>query len=208
MRVSAMIALTALSTCGMLRAAEAQPETGQPGVWVPHNLIVSLRGLPRPYSCDELWYKFHDVLLAIGARPTMRILAYRCDSSPGDRSRSPAVELKFEFPDKVHGPEARWATVSVGTKAVQIGPGQPPSIDSGDCELVKQMTENLLESLPVQIVASDLVCSGPRQRVHSRFGVTARVLTPVETGRRRAAVVGGGQNEGAIPTTLAQGGTQ
>ena len=76
-------------------AAPAQPRSdaaAQPAEWLQHDLIVSLHNLPRTYSCNDLWYKFRDVLLAIGARADYKILPYDCGS------RSPQVQLNFMLP--------------------------------------------------------------------------------------------------------------
>src|SRR6476469_6926434 len=91
---SSMRALSAIfATLAFVSAAycaPAQPSSNaaaQPAAWLQHDLIVSLHNLPRTYSCDDLWYKFRDVLLEIGARADYKILPYDCNS------RSPQVQL-------------------------------------------------------------------------------------------------------------------
>jgi hypothetical protein len=52
--------------------------------------LVDLHDLPQRYSCDDLWYKFRDVLLAMGGRPDIKILVYRCERGlPDGQARSP-----------------------------------------------------------------------------------------------------------------------
>jgi hypothetical protein len=200
MKTSRVLALEALLVCGTaVLPGLAESETGLPAVWIPHDLVVSLHDLPKRYSCDELWYKFHDVLLALGARPNMSILAYRCEATLGAQARSPNVELKFDLPREVQGSQKRWADVSVVSRTVRIAPGDPPSIDGQDCVLLSQIKSTLLDSLPVRVIASDLACQAP-QRARARFGISAQALTPIDTEHQRIAI----QDAGRAPSESEQ----
>src|SRR4029077_17592497 len=88
------VAIALIFASAMLPAATlGSPPVPQPGAWIPFDLVVNLQDLPKSYSCDELWYKFRDVLLAIGARPA-NIIAFRCEKALGARARSPQVHLQ------------------------------------------------------------------------------------------------------------------
>jgi hypothetical protein len=81
--------LALLTVCA---TAGAGTDTGaEPAEWMPHDMIVKLRDLPKRYSCNDLWYRSRDVLLAIGARPNVQILTHRFESALGPNARSPRV---------------------------------------------------------------------------------------------------------------------
>jgi hypothetical protein len=167
-------------------AAAASGPIPQPAVWMPHDLIVPLENLPKRYSCNDLWYKFRDVLRAIGARPDLQILAYRCEKGLGDTARSPRVHLQFQLPQVVHGKDTQWSDVRAVTTIVRLEPGQPASLDASDCELLRQIKQTLIENLSDRVVAYDLACSAP-PTAHPHFSLTVEALTPATDGQRRVA---------------------
>jgi hypothetical protein len=163
----------------------AAPRVGQPAVWRPYDLIVGLHDLPKQYSCDDLWYKFHDILLALGARADTKILVYRCADRAVAQS-SPNVHLQFWAPELVKGAQARWAEIDAAPEIISLSPGKPSSLHDSDCELMRQIKDGLLPELAERIVSFDLACAARR---HSRwaFNVTVQTLTPVYTNAHIAA---------------------
>ena len=176
-----LVAAALVSTAG----AAAPPPVGQPAVWMPHDIIVSFDHLPVVYSCDDLWYKFHDVLRAIGARPDMRILAYQCGKNLGQLAHSPQVHLHFFIPEAVRGAATRWADVNVASRTVRLAPGHPSSIKASDCELLRQMKDDLLAVLPDRVLRFNLACEAPA--TPWPFSVSVQALTPVSGQARVAA---------------------
>ena len=157
---------------------------GKPAAWTPHDLIVAFNHLPEIYSCDDLWYKFRDVLLSIGARSDMRILAYRCGPGLGQLAYSPQVHLHFFIPQAVGPSEARWADVNVEPRTIRLEPTHPASIKASDCELLRQMKEDLIAALPDRVLNFNLACEAPVTR--RPFGLSVEALTPV-SGQARLA---------------------
>lgn len=188
-----LLALTLVLLASCLAAWSARtaaaPQIGKPAVWRPHDLIVDLHNLPRNYSCDDLWYKFRDILLAFGARPDTKILVYQCADRPGAPSRSPSVHLQFSTPELVSGAQARWAEIDAASETIRLSPGQPASLRDSDCELMRQIKDGLLPELAERIVSFDLACAAPRPS-HWPFNVTVQTLTPVHTNPRVTASVG------------------
>lgn len=180
-RHSVLLALT-IVVSSVCFAAPARP--GQPAVWTQHDIIVAFDHLPEIYSCDDLWYKFHDVLLAIGARPDMRILAYQCGKRLGQLAHSPQVHLHFFIPQAVRGSAARWADVNVEPRTVRLAPGHPASIKASDCELLRQMKDGLLAALPERVLQFNLACEAPA--TPWPFSVSVEALKPVP-GQARVA---------------------
>lgn len=169
-------------------AAAAAPQLGRPAEWRSHDIIVDLHHLPIRYTCDALWYKFHDVLLALGARPQMKILTYRCGPQLGELANSPSVQLQFSLPELLDTGQARWADLDATPQTVRITPGHPASLHDSDCELLRQLKDELLAALPDRIVSFNLACAAPRS-VRWPFNVTVQALTPVNTNPRVAAQV-------------------
>ena len=179
------VALVLIFASAMLPAATlGSPSVPQPGAWTPFNLVVHLQDLPKFYSCDDLWYKFRDVLLAIGARPE-NIFAYRCETALGAH-RSPEVHMQFSLPELVHGVKRESADLSVVRKAIELQPGHPPTLDISDCNLLRQIKGALLAALPVQVVSYRLACEVPGS-AKPPFKMSVSAWAPAETSKLAAA---------------------
>ena len=174
-----MLGLAAASAAILAVTTAKGVETPQPAVWSPHALIVDLRNLPKPYSCDDLWYKFKDVLLAIGARPDLKILPYRCSGRVGSLAYSPKVQLEFSTPRQLSAKDARWANIRAVTKSITLEPGAPSHLDSGDCALLSQIKSTLLNYLGDAVTTFHLACEGPPSS-KPLFSLTVQALTPVQ----------------------------
>ena len=164
----------ALQAAVALAAEPAAPGPATAAQWMPHELIVSLNDLPRAYSCDDLWYRFHDVLVAIGARD-WRILTYDCRDAAAHPHASPKVELRFQLPAALSAADARFADFAATPATVRIAPGSPSSLTGDDCELMKQMTAGLLAALDLQAQAR-FRCAAAAPA--ARFAITVRALFP------------------------------
>ncbi len=150
------------------------PATATAAEWMPHELIVNLSDLPRAYSCNDLWYRFHDVLAAIGARES-RILTYDCRDTAAHAHASPKVELKFQFPTPLSGADTRFADFTANAATVRFAPGSPRSLTADDCEFMKQVTAGLLQALDLHPEATFRCAAGAPAEP---FAVTVRVLLP------------------------------
>lgn len=164
----------ALQVSLALAAGSAARPATTPAQWMPHELIVSLTDLPRAYSCNDLWYRFHDVLSAIGARE-MRILTYDCSDTAAHAHGSPNVELKFQLPGPLTSAQVRFADVSANDSAVRFLPGSPRSLSGDDCELMRQMTAGLFGALGLH---TDARFRCDAKTPAKRFAVTVRALLP------------------------------
>ena len=154
--------------------ATAAPQYPAWATWQQKDLIVKLDPLPKRYTCNALWYRFRDVLTAIGAKPGMSILVYPCEGKADLAAKNPSVHLQFFMPELLPKPVAGWAQFKAAPKRVELGPGHPASLDTSDCNLLKQMKDSLLESLAQHIDHSDLACSSSGEGTKS-FGLTLDV---------------------------------
>lgn len=167
-----------LASAQMTAAASATREVvPQPAVWARFDLLVKLERLPKRYSCIDLWYRFRDVLISIGARPE-EILAYRCEESLGPRARSPQVHIRFSLPQLVSPSEHGTVDLWVVPRSVKLQPGTPPSIVASDCNLLRQLEAALLPALPLKVVAYRLACAAPHGRPPFEISISALALAP------------------------------
>jgi hypothetical protein len=174
--------MKALVVCAMLAfvpatyaAGPAQPNTravAQPAAWLQHDLIVSLHNLPKTYSCNDLWYRFRDVLLEIGARADYKILPYDCGS------RSPQVQLNFMLPRALSPAQKQNADLDARPKTVELQPGEPATLNASDCDLVSQMKSELFPAIPLEVVSSQLQCTASA-KTPPHFELSVAALTPV-----------------------------
>jgi hypothetical protein len=107
--------------------AAAGAASAQPAEWRTYDLLVDFQALPQTYSCDELWYKFRDVLRQLGARAYMTLTPYDCGYAGGGEARSPHVEVEFQLPQPLQGTATPYAQLSVVNQPVRVAPGAPRS---------------------------------------------------------------------------------
>ena len=145
--------------------------------WAEHDLTIELEHLPRQYLCSELNYKVHDILAAIGARADMRVEASRCRQDIDFRQIAPWVHMTFSLPYEVDGQLAKSADMFATERTVRIEPGNPPAIDSGDCQLLRQLERTLFVEVPIPVEADHLGCQSSAT-LHQPFSLTLDVLIP------------------------------
>lgn len=151
-------------------AAHASGPAGRPAIWRTYDMDVDLQNLPRTYTCDQLWYVFHGILLRLGVPiASLNVLPYRCSTSPTGDLRSPHVQVSFRMPAVVTGAAVKWSELTAVRRLVLIRPGEPKKLRAGDCRLLRQIRETLLAALPVQVVHSRLRCGA-----RAPFSVTVR----------------------------------
>jgi hypothetical protein len=160
--------LAALGSAGTATAAGAPPTAataGRPALWRTYDTIVNLQNLPRTYTCNQLWYEFHGVLLHLGAWPySINILPYQCSPTPSGYLRSPNVELRFQLP--IFLPAAVGsAPAQAIERNVRLAPGEPKTLQTSDCQLLQQIEQMMLTSLDgAHVVADHFDCAAPPPR--------------------------------------------
>ncbi len=164
------------ATAAPARTSTAAADAG-PAEWRSYDLLVDLTDLPRPYTCNELWYRLHDLLLAIGARHYPQIYTYHCGKTRAASSRSPSVQLQFQLPRALGPADTRYADVPVVRATVRLAPGTLRSYQPEDCELLRQLSTQLLPSLPVHPVGAGLTCPAPGAAPHS-YALEVQALIP------------------------------
>ena len=166
-------------------ACYGQMAPPEPARWRTYAIIVDLDDLPRTYACDELWYKFRDLLKVLGARSDMSVMPYRCGHSLGARGRSPRVELRFALPEALPSAEARWLDLKARNGTVRLRPGDPSSLNRSDCALMREIKDTLFPLLPVHVTDYRLACAAPPFRGPS-FTMSVQSLRPDSSVASRA----------------------
>jgi hypothetical protein len=173
---------------------------GQPAAWIPHDVMVRYRNLPRAYGCDALWYKVGDILRAAGAWRAVSITPYACQPSAGSDGRSPRLEVRFLTLRALAPAQARWSQTRAVRKTVTLEPGTPRSLSAGDCALLVQTEEDVLSQVPtIRVVHRNLPCG--TARTATRYSLALQMLEPVrshirEVRRTAAALKGDGSRRG------------
>lgn len=143
--------------------AQAAPPGSPPGTgwaaWIDRDIQVDFQNLPRAYSCNDLWYKLHAVLLAVGAREYMSITPYDCGNGAAHGGRSPSVHLRFQTLRPVTGKDVLWANTHAAPRVVRLAPGEPTRLEAGDCVLVKQLEGTLFAYLGLKADTEKFECA-------------------------------------------------
>lgn len=163
------------------RADATHAAAGQPALWRTYDMIVNFQNLPRTYTCDQLWYEFHGILLRLGAWPySVSILPYHCSPSPSGYLRSPDVEARFQLPIFLHGAAAKSAPSQAIERTVRLAPGEPKVLQTSDCQLLQQITQTMLASIEAaRVDATHFDCAGPPGRA-ARFSVSVTLPMAVK----------------------------
>lgn len=161
-----------------------------PAVWKQHHVNFVYMGVTSRYSCDGLSDKVRAMLMNLGARRDLRIVALGCEEfgrPPGPHSISPSLEIRFSAPAvpqagiKAASPgdlapvDARFESFTIAADAFR-------NMGVGDCELVEEFARQILPKLSTRDVEKEITCvpyqlSGSRYYIH---GQILRALSPAE----------------------------
>ena len=155
-------AMLSASAAGNPAPTGSPAAPGHAAVWQPYDILVHLAGLPRPYSCDELWYKFRGVLVSVGAGRIDEVTPSDC-ASP-----SPTVHVRFVLPRLVQGDSAGDEDIQAEQRTVELAPGTVAHLLASDCPLVRQIRQSLLADLPLKVLSSQFACRSGAAAVSSR----------------------------------------
>ena len=178
-------AVCALGFLGAGAAAGAQGSVpaGKPALWRTYDMIVNLQNLPRTYTCDQLWYEFHAILLRLGAWPySVSILPYHCSPSPSGDLKSPDVEVRFQLPFFLQGVAARSAPSQAVERTIRLAPGEPKMLQTSDCQLLQQIDATMLANIVAHVDSENFHCSaGPPRSANFSVTLTLPVAVKMPT---------------------------
>lgn len=200
------LAVLALVTASAAQAVEVKGADAAPvnAVWVDHDVSFTYTGFTSHYSCDGIEDKIRYVFKQLGARPDYKVNATGCVRSSGPELM-PRVRIRVALPTPAtpevlaqleknrstqelaaraggkHAATADAATAQFpATYRVVKIEGTPISdVQDGDCELMEQLTKQVLEPMGVeQAPGSSLNCI-PHQVSLNGVNLRLRVLNPV-----------------------------
>lgn len=134
-----------------LRRRKASTPAPQRAYWATHDEIDYLDNLSRTYSCDEIYYKYRDALLRLGARPDMKIYTYGCSGSKGAAADRPHVDLTYTVPEPLSPQFDSNSTLRARLETVEISAGNPKVLSEKDCTLMDDMRQTVLSSFSKDI---------------------------------------------------------
>lgn len=168
-------------------------------VWRQQSLDFAYQGSTTAYSCSTLQQRLEAILRSVGARDGISIVMHRCmdqaDAYMQITMESPVeatddniaavtqhtstdalvAKLRNESlptPENIERFSAEWKTVSLSRdRALKL--------DSGDCELVKQLRRDVFPRMSIRIVRDNLRCSAAFGNVgQPKLSVAALVAAP------------------------------
>jgi hypothetical protein len=171
-------------------------------VWKEQRTDFFYMGRTARYSCEGLRDKVRAMLLDLGARRDLKILAIGCEDYDRVRVNSMAPSLHITFsapalPDPSAKPlhegdlaatDARFETFTITSDAFR-------NMGIGDCELVEEFTHQILPKLATRDVKRDITCV-PYQRSGSRFLVKGEILRPLPRAEQAAPA---GREDSTVP---------
>ena len=177
----------------MLLAAWRTPAAGGspvPAVWREQHVKFHYMGRTSRYSCDGLRDKVRALLLDLGARQDLQVVASGC----ADYGRvvaafiKPRLDVVFSAPalpdggiKSVHdrdlaATDARFVPFMITSDAFR-------NMGVGDCELVQEFSHQILPKLTTRALQQDIAC-GPDQQGGTRFYVKGEILKSLPSGEQ------------------------
>ncbi|HKT74247.1 MAG TPA: hypothetical protein VJQ47_15255 [Steroidobacteraceae bacterium] len=173
----------------------------QQAVWAEKTIIFHYTGFTAKYSCDGLRDKVRDFIRQFGASKDATVYEYGCSTTQGRPDPFPSVRIKMKVlqpegaadtgkppPHVKHSgakPAAPSAPVPAEWKTVQLRLDGSAINESGQCELVEQLSHAVLPLFTTRNVELSSNCI-PHQASAGSPRLQADVLVPVagETAKR------------------------
>jgi hypothetical protein len=175
-----------LSTASL---ADDSAPAGGTGTWQSHKYTFQFMGFTSTYSCDGLADKLRIVLLAAGARADVKSVPGACASGFGRPDKFARADLTF-YTLAPADPGAATGGVQGVWRPVAFAARQPRELGLGDCELMEQFRQQVLQMFTTRNVVSNTTCI-PHQESGSNFDLRFDSFTAVP-GKKHVTAVSGG----------------
>jgi hypothetical protein len=173
----------ALAVLSGLAVAAPEPRRGTSvnAVWRERHIGFAYVGRTARYSCDGLREKVRAMLLDLGARRDLKVVALGCGAERvGLDAMQPSLDLVFTSP-ALSGNLGRpahagdLAPVLAHFEEFTLTGDTFRNLGIGDCELVEEFARQVLPKLAARHVTQDITCV-PNQISGNRFRVHGEVL--------------------------------
>jgi hypothetical protein len=167
-------------------------------IWRQHHLAFDFHSFDVRYSCDGLQHKLRSILQAMGAH---RDVQMNIQCSSGSLIASAQFMVSFKMPVAATEANVRAATTytteqqlvarlhstqlpsandlprfSAELRSISLTRNRRVRLDSGDCDLLMGVREQLLPQLGMSVTESAFRCNGAGTRTRPVFRVAALVL--------------------------------
>ncbi len=154
-----------------------------PAVWRAHRVNFVYMGRTSRYSCDGLSDKVRAMLMDLGVRSDLRIVAVGCAEfgrPPGPNSLNPSLDIEFSAPALPDGSSkprhaGDLAPVDARFEPFTISADAFRDMGVGDCELVEEFARQILPKLTTRDLKQDITCV-PYQLSGSRYYLSGDIL--------------------------------
>lgn len=155
-----------LLSCAAVSGAQAQAAPAAPGLWQEQDLVFDYMGFTDHYSCSGLRQKMIIVLRTLGARPDFEATEWGCADTTRRPSAMtfPATHLKFASLAPVGEGSASAAASTTAAGGPVNGVWKTVNLignnglDLDECELVEQISHDLLPHFAVRNVQKPSSC--------------------------------------------------
>jgi hypothetical protein len=171
-------AIVACVLSAPLRAADTDNGEHLFAVWTDKELTFVYQGFTTRYSCDGLRDKMRGVLLDLGAEQKgLKVLELGCSSPAGRPDPFPGVRVKMRVLQPASFNASDKDVVPAHWKPVDLKLRDSFTTDSGECELVEQIRQKVLQQYAVRNVELKSNCI-PHQATATRPSLKLEVLWP------------------------------
>jgi hypothetical protein len=154
-----------------------------PITWQHHHATFSYFGLTVLYSCDGLEEQVRRILLYLGARGDLKVIATGCPDASGGPTRNAWINADFDVPVPLAGSGAPAGNPEVAQwLEVTLTPKHPSFMGKGDCELIESMKDLLNNDLNIRGLDYTTSCF-PGSLSDDGFNVKGEALKIAKTGK-------------------------
>lgn len=157
--------------------SDATPASGVTGAWQHHKATFNYLGFTTSYTCDGLEGHVRQILLLLGARPDLKVIASGCPGPYNAPSHAIWVDVDF-YALAPAADSAESGTVKAHWSPLEMTPKRPAFMGDGDCELVAGMKDLITKNFSLRDIEYRTECV-PHEIVLNGFAVKGQTLRAV-----------------------------
>jgi hypothetical protein len=166
-------------SCGSSRIAAAETAAAGPAdvlssEWQHRQLTFAYQGFTTAYTCDGLEDHVRQILLYLGARKDLKVIATGCPGPFNSPSHSAFVNVDFYALVPGAGAPAS-ETLKAHWAPIELTPRRPNFMGGGDCELIQGMKDLVTKNFTLRAVEYRTSCF-PNQATLNGFSVKGEAL--------------------------------
>lgn len=171
-------------SCGSSGIAAAETSAAAPAdvlssEWQHRKLTFAYQGFTTLYTCDGLADHVRQILLYLGARKDLKVIATGCPGPFNSPSRSAFVNVDFYALVPGAAAPSAGSPVAETLKAhwvpIELTPQRPNFMSGGDCELIQGMKDFITKNFTLRAVEYRTSCF-PNQATLNGFSVKGEAL--------------------------------